>query len=110
MTMVWDTVVYVGDHRAETVDLQREGCDECDECKEQNQCSACDDCDACDVLCEETCTESFDFVVPDIADGKFDVSFFNGHGQSNAIPLVLSAIADTGSSSDTAPPIDTGSP
>ena len=110
MTMVWDTVVYVGETRAESVSLQREGCEECDDCKEENQCSACDDCDACDALCTDTCIESIDFVVPALSPGQFEVSFYNGHGQSNSIPLGITNTSDTGTGGDSADPIDTGTP
>ena len=116
MTMVWDTVVYVGDYRAETVSLQREGCEECDECRNENQCSACDDCDECDVLCADTCIEMVEFLVPDLSAGAYPVSFYNGHGQSNAVSLDVNAAAnaeerqDTGNTGDTGTSVDTGTP
>ena len=108
--MVWDTVVYVGENRAETVSLQREGCEECDDCKAENQCSACDDCDDCDALCSETCVESIDFTIPEVSVGQYEVSFYNGHGQSNSIILGVTHPSDTGVGGDGAAPIDTGTP
>ena len=112
MTSVWDTAVYVSSTRAEVVSLQREGCEACDECKEENNCKACDDCDSCDAECDAECTESIDFIAPSLSTSTAQVSFYNGHGQSNAISLMFDGNRDTGDSSDsgeTTLPVDTGS-
>lgn len=113
MTAVWDTAVYVDGVRAEVLTLQREGCEECDTCKTENSCSACDDCDACDVICAQDCIESIDFIAPSQEAEHADVSFYNGHGQSNPIVLHYGATPDTGTATDTgelSSPVDTGSP
>ena len=112
MTSIWDTAVYFSDTRAEVIDLQREGCEECDECRESNRCKACDDCDACDMLCEQECSESIDFIAPEVAGTSAAVSFYNGHGQSNAISVMFEQGSDTAEPSDTAEsgvPVDTAS-
>ena len=111
MTSIWDTAVYVSDTRAELVSLQRDGCDSCDECRDQNNCEVCDDCDVCDAKCDTECVESVDFIAPAMPTGPADVSFYNGHGQSNPISLTYSETPDTGASSDSeeiTPPVDTG--
>jgi hypothetical protein len=114
MTQVWDTAVYVDGARAEVVGLERQGCEACDACKEENQCKACDDCDDCDALCDADCTEVVQFVAPDNEEGTVQVSLFNGHGQSNSVPLLMTSNSDTGldsgdtSDTDTASPVDSG--
>ncbi len=113
MTTIWDTAVYVSGTRAEVIELQRSGCDACDDCKEVNDCNACDDCDPCDAVCEAECTESFEFVAPEIAGTSAAVSFYNGHGQSNAISITYGVPADTADPTDTGEsvlPVDTASP
>ena len=112
MTSVWDTAVYLDTVRAEVVALDRIGCEECDTCKRQNSCSECDDCDECDAICIEQCIESIDFIAPEMSADSANVSFYNGHGQSNAIVLHFGAETDTGQAIDSgeiASPVDTGS-
>ena len=101
ITTVWDTAVYMGNTRAEVVNVTREGCEECDACKERESCQECADCDACDSSCTDTCIESVQFRASSLAPGKIEVSIYNGHGQSNTQPFVLVGPTDTGT-------IDTG--
>ena len=111
MTSVWDTAVYVETVRAEVVALERIGCEECDTCKQQNSCSACDDCDECDAICIEQCSETIDFIAPEVDVNSANVSFYNGHGQSNTIALQFDLQSDTGETSDSGEigtPVDTG--
>jgi hypothetical protein len=114
MTQVWDTAVYVDGARAEVVSIDRQGCDACDSCKEENKCEACDDCDDCDALCATDCTEIVQFVTPENEAGTVQVSLFNGHGQSNSVPLLMTSNNDTGfdsgasSGTDSASPVDSG--
>jgi len=113
MTTVWDTAVYVDGNRAEVIALDREGCEACDTCKADNSCQSCDDCDACDAICDTDCVESVDFIAPNISSESGQVAFYNGHGQSNAIPLMYSGQTDTGVPSDSGEipsPVDSGSP
>ena len=111
MTAVWDTAVYLDTVRAEVVSLERTGCDECDSCKQENSCSECSDCDACDAICIEQCEESIEFIAPEMSVESAKVSFYNGHGQSNAIDLHFGTQTDTGEASDSGEiigPVDTG--
>jgi len=110
MTQVWDSAVYVDGTRAELVDIQRVGCETCDTCKAENSCEACDDCDACDDICATECSESIQFVTPELESGTVQISMYNGHGQSNSIPLYLVSDTDTGIDSGTSSPLDTSVP
>ncbi len=97
MTSVWDTAVFVGDDRASLVEVTRQDCDACDECREVESCDPCSDCAPCISECTETCTEQVVFVIPDTTNGKSSVSMYNGHGQSNLLPITITQPADTGS-------------
>lgn len=114
MTQVWDTAVYVDGTRAEVVAIDRQGCEACDSCKEEYKCQACEDCDDCDALCATDCTEVVQFVTPEHDAGTVQVSLFNGHGQSNSVPLLMTSNNDTGLDSedsggtDSASPVDSG--
>ena len=113
MTSIWDTAVYVDGTRAELVSLQRDGCEACDECKQENSCTACDDCDECDAQCDSECVESVDFLAPSVDGTSANVSFYNGHGQSNPISIMYTSGTDTADPEDsggTDAPIDTASP
>lgn len=105
-TTVWDTAVYMGNTRAEIVQVSREGCEECDACKDREGCQECADCDACDSACSDTCVESVQFRASSLPPGAVEVSIYNGHGQSNIQPFTLVSPADTGAD-DTAT-VDTG--
>jgi len=105
-TTVWDTAVYMGNTRAEIVNVSRDGCEECDACKDREGCQECADCDACDSACTDTCVESVQFRASSLPPGAVEVSIYNGHGQSNIQPFTLVSPADTGAD-DTAA-VDTG--
>jgi hypothetical protein len=113
MTSVWDTAVYVGDVRASLIDVTRDGCETCDECREQAGCDACSECASCAEECTDTCVEHVQFVVPEISAGESNVSMYNGHGQSNGLPLhvgdpsVDTGTDDSGSTEDTSSVSDT---
>jgi hypothetical protein len=96
MTSVWDTAVFVGDDRASLIDVNRLDCEACDECREAESCDACSDCAPCLIECTETCVEQVVFVVPDTSEGVSSVSMYNGHGQSNLLPITIAQSADTG--------------
>lgn len=113
MTEIWDSAVYVDSMRAELVAVERLGCEECDSCKTQNKCRDCDECEECDAICDQDCVESIQFVTPEVT-GTVQVSLYNGHGQSNGLPLEVLGSADTGNDSgrsgdtDSGTPVDTG--
>lgn len=117
VTTVWDTAVYMGGQRAEVLSVDRDDCEECDECKQQNNCAECEDCDACDAACDENCIETVSFSAIDGPSAQYEVSIFNGYGQSNAQTIQLldstEPTTDTGSGTDTATetgsaPVDSG--
>lgn len=109
MTSVWDTAVFVGSDRASLVDVNRLDCEACDECREAENCDACSDCAPCLTECTETCVEQVSFVVPNISESSSTVSMYNGHGQSNLLPISLVSTTDTGTP-DSGTPSDTSAP
>lgn len=109
-TTIWDTAVYVDGDRAEVVEINRENCEACDQCKEDFGCLDCDDCDDCDLLCRTDCVESASFIVPEITPGQSQVIIYNGHGGSNAYPLMVTGNIDTGDTSDDSGVSDSGTP
>ncbi|MEL6348957.1 MAG: hypothetical protein AAFV53_37985 [Myxococcota bacterium] len=107
VTTVFDTAVYVDGERATVESVDRENCDECDACRALDlnddglpDCDACGDCDSCDRLCEQTCQETVQFVLPDaVQAGERSVQMFNAFGVTRPLALSVTADAeDTGSS------------
>jgi hypothetical protein len=56
--------------------------------------------------CTETCVEQVVFVVPNTSESASTVSMYNGHGQSNLLPLSLVSADDTGTA-DSGTAVDT---
>lgn len=115
VTTVWDTAVYMGRQRAQVLSVDRVNCEECDDCKQQKSCTECEDCDACDAVCDDNCIESVSFTAVAAPASQYEVSIFNGYGQSNSqtFQLLETADPDTGSEDDTSTetgsaPIDSG--
>ena len=101
ITQSWDTVVHVGGIDAAVDSVMRTNCETCDTCRTEENCDDCEACAACDDACRETCIETVQFTVPDMAPGSHATSLVNKHGHSNSLMFTVLAQPDTGES-DTA--------
>lgn len=109
MTQLYDTLVTVNGQQATLSELSRTNCESCDACRTTNACLACGDCDNCDQLCNEDCTETISFVVPEVTTGTHPVQLINAYGVSQPTTLnVHNSNTDTSSPSDTGTGKDTG--
>lgn len=100
LTEARDTVVTVGDARAEVLDVVRTDCGACDDCRDDSGCRACGPvCPACVEACAP-CVERVEVAVPVLPPGDATVTVRNGLGVSAAGSLhVRVAGADTGADS-----------
>lgn len=108
LTTIFDTAVFVDGERALINGVSRDNCDSCDACRAldldgngSSDCAECGDCDSCDRLCEESCAETIEIVIPETVEaGARAVQVFNAFGVSGTLTLnVVENQTDTGSSS-----------
>lgn len=93
LTTARDTVVTVGDARAEVLEVARTDCDACDTCRED---AACRDCGPTCAACVEACAPCVETVrvrVPSVAEGAATVTVRNGLGASAPGTLYVRAAA-----------------
>jgi len=89
LTTKEDSQVFVGGIAAEILSIDRLDCEECDACRLDADCNACGDCDACDALCAEGCRESLQFILPEKAPGKVEITLYNLYGNSNGLAFTI---------------------
>ncbi|MEN9784891.1 MAG: hypothetical protein RLZZ299_155 [Pseudomonadota bacterium] len=98
LTQSRDTVVTVGDARAEGVEVARTECAACDTCRDDSGCRTCGPvCAACVEACAP-CVETVRFTVPALPPGPAVVTVRNGLGVSapGTLGVLESETADSG--------------
>lgn len=103
-----DTALFLDSIRVEVVSIERENCEECDECRIEQGCSDCSDCPACGSSCDNDCSESILFAVPDVEPGEHELLFFNAHGSSNTLGIEVIEPSQDDSTDEESQPSDTG--
>ena len=107
-----DTALFLGPIRADIQSVERQNCESCDACRIDMGCSDCSDCPPCAPTCNDECTETIAFTVPEVDAGVQELLFYNAHGSSNTLSFeVLESSSEDTPEDETEPSNDdTGSP